>query len=118
MFCPKCGQANHESALACIRCGETLQRASYARPQTSGKAIASMVTSLVGLFSCPFVCDIVGIVLGYSARREIRLSRGRLTGDGFAIAGIAVGWTALGLHVLVAIIWVAIFTLALFAGEL
>src|SRR4051812_43254232 len=51
---------------------------------TDGFAIASLVTSLVGLTP-------VGIALGLIAKRRIRRSEGRRGGDGLATAGIAVG---------------------------
>jgi hypothetical protein len=51
---------------------------------TDGFAIASLVTSLVGL-------PPVGIVLGVVAKRRIRKSDGRLGGDGMATAGIVLG---------------------------
>jgi hypothetical protein len=61
---------------------------SYAAPQhqpTEGLAIASLVTSLVGLFP-------VGIVLGFVARRRIRQSEGARGGSGLALAGIITGF--------------------------
>jgi len=57
---------------------------------TDGFAIASLVTSLVGLLP-------VGIVLGFVAKRRIRGSEGRLGGDGLATAGIATGFAYLAL---------------------
>ncbi len=60
--------------------------AHYATPTrpTDGFAIASLVTSVIGLSP-------VGIVLGFVSRRRIRRSGGRLGGQGLATAGIAVG---------------------------
>ena len=64
-------------------------------PKTAGKAIASMVTGLVGLLTicCGFlvVSSIVALVLGILARKEIRNSNGALKGDGMALAGIITG---------------------------
>jgi Domain of unknown function (DUF4190) len=63
--------------------------------QNSGKAIASLVTGLVGLitFCCGFfvVSSIVAVVLGLLARRDIRASNGALHGDGMALTGIITG---------------------------
>jgi len=39
-------------------------------------------------------------VTGYSAKREIRESAGRLKGEDMATAGIILGWVNLGLTVL------------------
>ncbi len=57
---------------------------------TNGKAIASLVLGIVGLTGIPFVASIIAIVLGYSARREIR-ERGQ-EGTSLATAGIILGW--------------------------
>jgi hypothetical protein len=66
---------------------------------TDGFAIASLVTSLVGLTP-------VGIVLGVVAKRRIRKSDGRLGGDGLATAGIVLG--SLFLVVTVAVVALAL----------
>jgi hypothetical protein len=50
-------------------------------PGTNGKAIAALVTSLVGLFCCGLP-SIVGLILGVVAMRETR----RTGQDGYAIA--------------------------------
>ena len=65
------------------------------QPANSGKAIAAMVTGLVGLLTlcCGFfvVSSIAGLVLGFLARKDIRSSNGRLKGDGMALTGIITG---------------------------
>jgi hypothetical protein len=68
--------------------------ATAASKPTDGYAIASLVTSLVGLTP-------VGIILGFVARRRIRRSEGRLGGGGLATAGIAIGFTFLALSAVV-----------------
>ena len=60
-------------------------------PPTSGKATTSLVLGLVSLFLCGFFTGIPAIVVGISARREIRRSEGRLGGDGLALGGIITG---------------------------
>nr|WP_202387407.1 DUF4190 domain-containing protein [Nocardioides flavescens] len=63
--------------------------------KNSGKAVAALVTGLVGLLTicCGFfvVSSIAAIVLGVMGRREIAASGGRLKGDGFALTGIITG---------------------------
>ena len=76
-------------------------------PQTSGKAVGALVSSILGLTTCLFVGQIIGLVLGYSARREIRASNGRLTGDGLATAGIVIGWIGLAIDLFVVVLLVA-----------
>ena len=79
-------------------------------PKTSGKAIASMVTGLVGLLTicCGFlvVSSIVALVLGILARKEIRNSNGALKGDGMALTGVITGIVGI-VMVIITIILVA-----------
>ena len=111
MFCKKCGNEFPEGIENCPTCGEELPFEAadpypyQATPQTSGKAIASMVVSIVGILNCLCcaflpIAQIVGLVLGYGAKKEIRNSQGQLTGDGFATAGIIIGWVGIGLAIL------------------
>jgi hypothetical protein len=58
---------------------------------TNGLAIASMIVSLVGFGP-------VGAIMGHIARRQIRERNEQ--GDGFALAGIIVGWVITGFWVL------------------
>jgi hypothetical protein len=93
---------------------QTYPAQGYGQPrQNSGKAIASMVLGIVGLLGAFFcgiglIAAIVGLVLGYVAKREIRDSQGRLDGSGMATAGIVLGWVAVGL----ALVFVAIAVMA------
>jgi hypothetical protein len=62
--------------------------------KTNGLAIASLICSCAGILVIPLV---VGVILGFVARAQIRQSQGTQRGDGLAIAGIVVGfgWAAL-----------------------
>lgn len=62
----------------------------YAAP-TNGLAIASMIVSILGFGP-------VGAIMGHIARRQIQ-ERGE-QGDGFALAGIIVGWVTTGFWLL------------------
>jgi type II secretory pathway pseudopilin PulG len=57
-------------------------------PQTSGKAIGSLVCGILNVFPL----FIVAIILGHMSRSEIRKSAGRLKGDGIALAGLILGY--------------------------
>jgi hypothetical protein len=59
---------------------------------TNGKAIASLVTSLIGL-ACCMLPGIVGIILGVMAMREIKQTGQE--GHGMALAGVIIGGVAL-----------------------
>lgn len=80
-----------------------------APPQTNGLAIGALVASILGFF-CG-IGFVVGLILGYNARNQIRASGGQQGGEGIATAAIVVGWIGVGLSILGII--VAIF---LFAG--
>lgn len=64
----------------------------------SGLAVASMVCGICGIFTLG-ISSLVGLFLGYRARRETRTGHRR--GDGMAITGIVLGWIAAGFALLV-----------------
>jgi hypothetical protein len=63
-------------------------------PQTNGLAVASLVLSIVSLVG---IGSIVGIVLGFVSRAQIRRSHGAQKGSGLGLAGIIVGFVTLAL---------------------
>lgn len=84
-------------------------------PKSNGLGIAAMVVSIVGMLgvSCYGLGGLiggVGAVLGHIARRQIR-ERGE-SGDGMALAGIIIGWIALGLGLLIIGFFVVIIVIA------
>lgn len=82
-----------------------------AAPETSGKAVASLVCSIIGFFTCPIVLHVVGIVMGNLALKDIRAAPGRLTGTGMAKTGIILGIVGLALFIIGFCIWLAAFVL-------
>jgi hypothetical protein len=72
--------------------------------QTNGLAIASLVCSLAGLFTC--ISAPVGAVLGHIAKKQIR-ERGE-GGEGLAQAGIIIGWILTGLGIVGCGLWVVL----------
>src|SRR6478752_364359 len=64
---------------------------SYGPPAQNGKATASLVTGIVGIFICPIVLSILAIVFSVQARKQIAASGGRLKGEGMAKAGLILG---------------------------
>jgi hypothetical protein len=88
-----------------------------APPQTNGLAIASLICACAGiipfLFGIPLV---LGIVFGFVARSQIRNARGAQGGAGLALAGIIVGFSIVGLFILVVVL-VAIFDPSTHAGS-
>lgn len=84
------------------------------RSETSGFAIASLVSGILGLVLLPFFGPILALVFGAVARGDIRKSDSdnRLGGAGMAKAGIALG--AIGLILVVLIVSVAVPLLVIF----
>ncbi len=67
---------------------------------TSNLAVFSLVAGLLGWTLLPWLGSIAAVVMGHMARAEIRRSAGALDGDGFAIAGLVLGWTMIVISVL------------------
>jgi hypothetical protein len=67
-----------------------------ARP-TSSLAVVSLVFGILGWTLLPAVGAVVAVITGHMARAEIRRSAGQLEGDGMAVAGLVLGWLAIGL---------------------
>ena len=70
-------------------------------PPTSGSAVVAFILSLLGLLQVlPLLGTIAGLLLGYSARSDIRASHGKLGGEGLAQAAIIIGWIGVALYIL------------------
>lgn len=110
MFCSKCGATISDTSRFCDQCGQALPGQAVPQPsqpaaqaavppppvpypgaeETSGKALASMITGIFGLVF--FLPAIAAIILGHMSRTEIRRSNGRLKGNGMATAGLVMGY--------------------------
>ncbi len=107
MFCSKCGASIPDNSRFCDHCGQPVPGQATTQPsqpatappppapypvaeQTSGKALASMITGIFGLLF--FLPAIAAIILGHISRSEIRRSNGRLKGSGMATAGLVMGY--------------------------
>lgn len=78
-------------------------------PIQNSKAIASLVLGAVALFvPVPFVLGIAAIILGNSARREIRANP-QEQGDGLAIAGIILGWVDVAFSLVLILVLILFF---------
>lgn len=123
-FCLGCGNSMGEGEQFCSACGRDSQAAaSIPRidpevafglpPQTSGKAIFSLVAGFLFII-LPF--SIVAVIFGYIALSEIRKNPGRLKGRGLAITGIVLGYV--GVVFIVAFIGVGIYGIRKAAKEI
>lgn len=61
---------------------------------TSTLAIISLVAGILGWTLLPFVGSVGAIITGHMARSEIRRSAGAIDGNGYAIAGLVLGWSS------------------------
>jgi len=99
-FCAGCGNSMIAEDQFCRVCGRQVSAQGGAQvaaaptppagpPETSGKAIVSLIS---GLFIFFFPFSIVAIIFGHLSLSEIGKSAGRLTGRGMAIAGLVLGY--------------------------
>ncbi len=98
MYCPKCGTENADDAQLCRSCSWVLTGATAAGAAAGARVSTLAITSLVlGILSfCTFFLTApIAVILGIVSLIMISRSGGRLTGRGFAIAGIAVPVVAL-----------------------
>ena len=94
------GKESSEPVLE-VHSAESLLAAEPAKPLPSSKALASTILSILGFVTFFFpVLGTIGIIYGIQGAREIKKSRGRTGGAGFAAAGIIVGAASLVLSVL------------------
>lgn len=81
----------------------------YAAPMatgTNGLAIASLI--------CAFIIPIVGVILGHIALNQIKQTGQE--GRGLAIAGLAIGYSLIGLGLIIACIYIVIIAAFLNSG--
>jgi hypothetical protein len=78
----------------------------WSRPRpTNGLAVASLVCSCVGIIPFLFgVPCILGVIFGFVSRSRIRRSNGTLGGEGLASAGIIVGFSLIGIFILLVVL--------------
>lgn len=70
----------------------------------SSLAIVSLIAGIIGWTIVPFIGSIVAVITGHLAKKEIRESGGTMSGDGMALAGIILGYTMIGITLLVLVV--------------
>ncbi len=110
MYCSKCGKKNPDNAQLCHSCSSVLTSTPAQAPalgvKTSGLAIAALVLGILSFFSFG-ITAIPALIFGIISLVKIEKSGGRITGRGFAIAGIVT--PVLGFIPLMAIMLPAMF---------
>ena len=76
---------------------------------TSTLAIISLVAGILGWTLLPLLGSVGAIITGHMARGEIRRSAGAIDGDGFAIAGLVLGWGSVIVAILSVLLVVVFF---------
>lgn len=77
----------------------------------SNLALTSLSLGFAGWIILPVVAAIPAIILGHMARMEIAKSEGRITGDGYAVAGLVMGYGNLIVFALIAACLASLFLL-------
>ncbi|MBI4615019.1 MAG: DUF4190 domain-containing protein [Planctomycetes bacterium] len=119
--CPVCGEPILATASKCKHCGEYLSGAPRpaaiaappVAPRTSGMAVASLVLGILGAPTCIYgtVFQILAMVFGIIALKQIDASRGQIEGRGMALWGRGLGFVGLG-------VWVGLLVVLLISGGL
>ena len=82
---------------------------SVAPPENNMLAIISLVAGILGWTLLPFLGSIAAVICGHLARADIRRAPTRYSGDGFAVAGLVLGWLGILFWLAVAFVFVAFF---------
>jgi uncharacterized membrane protein YvbJ len=113
--CPFCAEKVQAEAIVCKHCGskitpegwlENRETQALKKVSTNGLAVASMICALVWAWG---LGSLLGLIFGYSAKKQISGSKGSQVGGGMATAGIVIGW--------IGCIGSAFFLLVLFVGS-
>jgi hypothetical protein len=88
--CPACGREQPVPRPAYVT-GDELGGIPTFEPQTSGKALASLILGFTALFPCSVFTGIPAIVLGALGLSDIDSSKGQLKGRKIAMSGIVLG---------------------------
>jgi hypothetical protein len=80
-----------------------------AQPRTNGLAVASLVCACAGIVPFFFgITCVLGVIFGFVSRNQIKNSNGAQQGSGLALAGIIVGFSLIGIFIVVVIVIAAV----------
>ena len=75
-------------------------------PRSNSLAVASLVFGIMSWILCPFLGGLLAVILGHTARGQIR--RTGEGGGGMATAGLVLGYIHLAAVVLITIFWILV----------
>lgn len=78
-------------------------------PGLSGWALTSMICGIISLVFLQPITAILAIIFGYVALNEVKKSGGQVDGHGMALAGVVMGYIALGLSLLFTALYILYF---------
>ncbi|MBL8207178.1 MAG: zinc-ribbon domain-containing protein [Blastocatellia bacterium] len=84
----------------------------------SGKAIASMILSIISIFTCGPLLSIPGMIIGKLEMNDIAAGRAPAAGLGYAKAGFWIGVVVTALSCLVGILYAVLIMLGIAGGAL
>jgi uncharacterized protein DUF4190 len=80
-----------------------------AAPRLSAWALASMICGIVSIAGFQTVIAILAIIFGFIGRNEVKKSAGQIEGDGFALAGIVLGFISVGIGIIIIALYILYF---------
>jgi len=105
-FCSRCGKEIPENARYCPNCGRG-DRREVAEQRTSGMAVASLVTGIIGIFLIPIIFSLLAIIFGSVGINQA--SRPGIKSHGMAVAGLVLGIIGLVGDIIFLVIWFTIY---------
>ncbi len=87
---------------------QTSGMAPGAAPRCNDKALWSLVLGILSIVAFGLIAGIPAIILGGSAKREIRAAGGMQGGAGLATAGVILGWISVAMIALIVLFVLAI----------
>lgn len=68
--------------------------------QSSSLAVISLISGIASFFLVPLLGAIAAVITGNMAKKEIRQSMGRMTGESMATWGMILGWVNIAFSVI------------------
>ena len=117
--CPKCQHIFNSPKAESVAAVLSAPVTPPAKAATSAAAIWSLVLGILSLVLCwiGLLAAIPAVICGHVARSRIRAAGGALTGAGMALAGLILGYVALGLWIVTIPIYSAVMIPAVMKGQ-